>query len=293
MNCGERDSSAARRSRRIARLPAAAALALILLSPAANAADLSDAVLRGTFWNPPAAQPYGRWDGINVGVFAGVTNMDTDFGGSTGQLVAFILRDSTLENEAAPSNWTALPHNITNGRTYGFFLGYNAQWDQLVLGVDAIYSRASSLQGSASDSLSRIVTTSDGVQHDVTIAAQSTMKLIDYATLRMRAGYAFGQFLPYAFIGGAVGRFNYTSSATVTSFETPPAPAVPYTFGPVTRSTNKDNAIVGGFTLGLGVDVALLPNVFLRGEWEFVGFAPTNGIRSAINSGRVGLAMKF
>ena len=43
----------------------------------------------------------------------------------------------------------------------------------------------------------------------------SQMKLIDYGTLRGRAGYAFGQFLPYAFFGGAVGRFNYSTSTTV------------------------------------------------------------------------------
>ena len=48
----------------------------------------------------------------------------------------------------------------------------------------------------------------------MTIKAQSSIKLVDYATLRARAGYAFGQFLPYALVGGAVGRFNYSTSAT-------------------------------------------------------------------------------
>ncbi len=58
-------------------------------------------------------------------------------------------------------------------------------------------------------------------------------------------------------------------------------------------SNNKDNAFVGSFTLGLGVDVALLSNVFLRGEWEFVGFAKVNGILSNTNTGRIGLGVKF
>ena len=44
----------------------------------------------------------------------------------------------------------------------------------------------------------------------------SSIKLIDYGTFRGRAGYAFGQFLPYAVLGGAVGRFNYTNTSTVT-----------------------------------------------------------------------------
>ena len=40
----------------------------------------------------------------------------------------------------------------------------------------------------------------------------SSLKLTDYATFRGRAGYAFGQFLPYAFVGAAVGRMNYSTT---------------------------------------------------------------------------------
>jgi outer membrane immunogenic protein len=292
MTCVERIGAGAVRGGR--RVLAGLGLAgLVLLAPGHAAAGDFDA-LRGSFTNSFDSSSYSRWDGVNFGVDFGLTNQHTDFGGSTSSEVAFILRNTTLENEAAPSSWTTLPADSTNGRNYGLFLGYNVQMDQLVLGVDAAYNRGSSIRNSASDTLARRVTTSDNVQHDVTITASSTMELIDYATLRARAGYAFGQFLPYAFVGGAVGRFNYTTSATVTSLETAltPPPA-PYTYGPITESNNKDNAIVGGFTLGLGLDVAILPNVFLRAEWEFVGFAQVNGIRTTINTGRVGLGVKF
>jgi outer membrane immunogenic protein len=283
------ESRTAPRRGRSLRVTAAVGL-LLAAAPfgGARAADWPDNVLRGTFTQSAPM----RWDGLNLGVQTGLTSMDTDFGNSTGQEVAYILRNSTLENEAAPSSWTALPHNITNSRNYGAFLGYSVQWDQLVVGFDLAYNRPSA-QASASDTLSRRVTTSDNVQHDVTITAQSTMKLVDYATLRARAGYAMGQFLPYAFVGAAVGRFNYTSSATVTSLETPPAPAAPYTYGPFTQSNNKDNAVVGGFAVGLGVDVAVWTNAFLRAEWEYVGFAPVNGIRSGINTGRVAIGLRF
>jgi opacity protein-like surface antigen len=268
-----------------------AALGLLLAARPAAAADFDS--LRGSLSSPFNSATYSRWGGVNFGVVLGLTSMDTDFGNSTSGEVAYILRNSTLEDEAQPSSWTALPNDISNSRTYGAFLGYSVQWDELVVGIDLAYNHPSSMLGSSGDSLSRRVTTSDSVQHDVTIAATSTMKLVDYATMRLRAGYAMGQFLPYAFVGGAAGRFNYTSSSTVTSLETPPAPAVPYTYGPFTQSDNKDDAVVGGFTLGLGMDVALLPNVFLRAEWEYVGFAPVNGIRSGINTGRIGLGVKF
>jgi opacity protein-like surface antigen len=268
-----------------------AAVGLFLLAPGHAAAGDMD-WLRGSF----TSASYSRWEGVNFGVGFGLTNQHTDFGSATSSEVAFILRNTTLENEAHPSDWTTLPADSTNGRNYGLFLGYNVQWDQLVLGVDAAYNRGSSIRNSASDTLARRVTTSDNIQHDVQIDASSTMELVDYATLRARAGYTVGQFLPYAFVGAAVGRFNYTTSATVTSLETAltgaPPPA-PYTYGPITENNNKDNAIVGGFTVGLGVDVAILPNVFLRGEWEFVGFAQVNGIRTTINTGRVGVGVKF
>ena len=82
-------------------------------------------------------------------------------------------------------------------------------------------------------------------------------------------------------------------SATVTDDQTPPAPLLPFTFGPVTATNSKDGAIVGGFLAGLGVDVAILPNMFMRAEWEYIAFAPVNGIRANINTGRVGAGLKF
>jgi opacity protein-like surface antigen len=286
MICVTRDNGAAA-CRRWRLRAGVAMLAATLLAPAAAAADLDDFALRGSFANMFSSSSYSRWDGINFGVQVGLTGMDTDFSSRTDQLIADILRNTTLQDVTLSSTLTTLPHNITNSRNYGAFLGYSTQWEQLVFGIDAAYNRLSSLEASTGDSVSGNVRTSDGVTHTATITAQSTMKLIDYATLRMRAGYAIGQFLPYAFVGAAAGRFNYTSSMTITSSETPAA------FTSITQSNGKDNAVVGGFTLGLGMDVAVLPNVFVRGEWEFVGFATVNGNRSSINTGRVALGMKF
>jgi opacity protein-like surface antigen len=264
------------------------ALALILLAPAAaNAQD----VLRGAFGSGGSIT---RWDGVNFGVQLGITNMNTDFGNSSSALVAYSLRNTTVENEFSPSSWTTLPSSTTNGQQYGAFLGYNWQWDQLVIGADLGYNNLSSLQTSASDSISRFVTTSDTYVNSVTITAQSSVKLIDYATMRARFGYAMGQFLPYVVLGGAVGRFNYATTATTTVSGTSTT-ATPATYGPNTdtESNSKNNAITGGVLAGLGVDVAVLPNVFLRAEWEFIAFAPIGGIKTNINTGRVGIGMKF
>lgn len=281
--------SAVRISQRRRRLRVGMAAALLVALPQGRvmAADWLDGALRGSFTSPGPV----RWDGFQAGGQMGRTNMDTDFGSSTSQQVAYILRNSTLENEAQPSSWATLPHSITNGSSYGAFFGYSSQQEQLVFGFDAAYNRVSSALNSASDSMTRVVTTSDSVQHTVTLTAQSSAKLIDYATARLRVGYGVGQFLPYVFVGGAIGRANYANTSTVRDSQL--SGGVTTVFGPVTQSDAKNNAIVGGVTAGAGIDVALMPNLFLRGEWEYVGFAAVGGIRSSINTGRVGIGMRF
>jgi opacity protein-like surface antigen len=263
--------------------------ALAMSAAYARAADMPE-FLRGS-----TAPSYSRWDGVNFGVQFGLTNMNADFGGSASSLVAFALRNTEVEDQFSPSSWTTLPPTTTNGRQYGAFLGYNVQWDQLVIGFDLAYNSVSSLEASASDTISRqVVTTPDNVNNAVTITAQSSIKLIDYATMRARAGYAFGQFLPYAVVGAAVGRFNYANTATVHDVGTPPlgSPILPFdTLS--TESNSKNNAVVGGPLVGLGIDVAVIPNVFLRAEWEYIAFATVGGIRANMNTGRVGVGARF
>jgi opacity protein-like surface antigen len=255
----------------------------------ARAADWPGAdVLRGSYSAPV------RWDGVNFGVQLGAANMTTDFGNSTGSLVAYILRNTIVEAEYSPSSWTTLPKTTTTGRSYGAFLGYSAQWDQLVLGVDLAYNRASNMEASATDSMSRQFSTSDGFYNHVTVNASSSAKLIDYGTFRGRAGYAIGQFLPYALVGVAVGRFNYASTANVISSGTDVSGGggSPYSTND-TQTNAKNNAFTAGAVAGLGLDMAIMPNVFLRAEFEYIAFAPINGIRNEVKTGRIGVGVRF
>ncbi|MGB7858590.1 MAG: hypothetical protein WBL48_22155 [Pseudolabrys sp.] len=119
-------------------------------------AGAADWPLRGSL-APPT---YVRWDGWQFGVEAGWGNFRSDFGNSTGPLVAFILRNTIQESEFAPSTWTTLPSNTTNGPVFGGYIGYNMQWDQLVLGVDLGYKYANIATG-ANDSISRQFVTSN------------------------------------------------------------------------------------------------------------------------------------
>lgn len=217
---------------------AAAMLAAAAVCDYARAADMSDEdVLRGSYTEggPPG---FVRWDGLVLGAQVGYSNF----------LVNFVDATNT------PS---VLGQSTTSSAQFGGFLGYNVQWDNLVLGVEGAYNRPSSLNTSSASG-----------------STSASLKLVDYATFRARAGYAFGQFLPYGFIGGAVGRMDYAITAAA-------------------NTTSRDNAYSAGFVAGLGVDVAVLPNVFLRAEYEYIAFSPVGSIRSSTNSARAGVGARF
>lgn len=224
-------------SRRRSSAWVAAGLALLLAAAVtgrAKAADLDGSYLRGPYEYEPVVDRPVPWEGFVLGGQIGYSNMAVDFSKtlSTGDL----------------------PNKTTNSVSYGGFLGYNWQVDpNLVLGFDLGYTQPSSLATSNSNS-----------------NGSASYKLVDYGTIRGRAGYAFGQFLPYAALGLGVGRIDYT-----------------------TPSASRDNAYALGFVAGLGIDISLLPNVFLRAEWEYAYFTPESSTTSSVNTGRVGLGVRF
>jgi opacity protein-like surface antigen len=61
----------------------------------------------------------------------------------------------------------------------------------------------------------------------------------------------------------------------------------------VSNAAGQSNALMYGFSAGGGLDWALTQNIFVRGEFEFVQFAPITNISVAIISGRVGAGYKF
>lgn len=190
-------------------------------------------------WQP------NQWGGFYIGGQFGYSYLNSDFRDAWGT-------QNTLSGSVD-----------SNDSSFGGFVGYNsAIWDpQLVLGLELGYDRPSSLETTTTDPNGGLATAS--------------YKLEDYLALRGRAGYAFGSFLPYAVLGAAVGRVNYSITDTT---------------GLV---SGQDNIFPVGLVLGLGMDVSVLPNVFLRGEWEQVIFSPEGGIRSNINTARVGIGFRF
>jgi opacity protein-like surface antigen len=284
---------------------ATCALLVIVSMDNARAADWpSDIpVLRGSYSVPTA-----RWDGPYIGAQGGYTSGNADFGNANGSQISYILAQSELEPIVA--GWTTLPKSGSNTQSYGGFIGYNIQWGEVVTGVELNYNHMG-FNTEAQDSIGPLIVPgaaqSDGsaVQYAVSVASSASVAISDIATARATAGWAFDSLLPYGFVGLAVGRAEVTRTASVTGTKTvTPVNPVTGSLDPALATTgilnlprnpqsDSKSLFAYGFTAGLGINVAVLPNVFLRAEWEYIQFPNVDDMRVAINSARVGLGVKF
>lgn len=266
-------------------------LGLLALTTTSFAADLP--ILRGSMAPPLGYVTYYPWSGFYIGGQGGWTAGGVDFGNATKPLVAYILRNTDAEQYRV-SDWTTLPKRDSSGTSYGGFIGYNWQWDDAVLGIELSYNRTS-FSVDAEDSMRRIFSTSVA-NHDLTVKAEGGLEITDYATLRGRGGWAFGSFLPYVTGGLAIARGNVTKNVSVkdvwcdNTIDAGCAPSIAYTEA---ASDNKDGTFAYGYAVGGGVDYALLPNLFLRAEYEFLGFSDFSDMHAYISNFRAGAALKF
>ncbi len=259
-------------------------------------ADASDPpYLRGSNAYDFEFSGYKRWAGVYGGVHGGYSSATMNFGHSAKSLLGFIDRNSILNGEVP--DWTVLGSNNPAGTLWGGFVGYNWQWDAVVLGLEVNYSRGS-LAGGTSGGMSRILTLSDQYTYTITASAASTVRITDVATIRARAGQAMGAWLPYATVGFAVGRADITRSAsnsypppTDASGAAPPRPNLPAFAG--SDSEGKNGAFAYGISAGAGVDFEVVPGVLLRAEYEHVRFLPLDGVNVVINTVRAGAGVKF
>ncbi len=270
-----------------------ALIALTFASPAI-AADLDLDILRGPLPVGPAT--FTRWSGFYVGGQIGYTNANAEFQNATQPGLGYALRETTLENEFNVSQWPTLGTANQSAPTYGGFVGYNIQWQDAVLGVEANLNRAGFTLQAPSTPIGPLITAPDslGYTHSVTISSTGSLTSTDFASLRARAGYVFGNFLPYGFVGMAVGGMANVSVAS-NLLDVQCNSATPPLCGryPFSNSFNQNSQILYGFAGGGGVDWALTPNIFLRAEFEWDVFNAPPGILLTLATGRVGGGFKF
>jgi opacity protein-like surface antigen len=279
----------------------------------ALAADFKDYALRGSTAQPVhyevPAQPRfvpgypvrPRWDGVYIGGQVGFANSGVNFSGGVADLVANLLRETTVQAEFSPSDWVNLPNQSITRPSYGGFIGYNMQRDEILFGIEANYNRTNIRMG-AGDSIGRVVTTSDGYANTVVLSGASSMHLTDYGTLRARAGWVHDSLIPYGFGGVAVARATVSRMASVTvdgvdadpACDNPPdSVCLPsYTFA-ASEGETKKGAFAYGWTLGAGVDWFVSSNLFVRGEYEYIGFAKFYGVDFHIHTARAAAGIRF
>ena len=239
----------------------------------AQAADMPDLpFLRGSFTEGLSATSV-NWQGFYVGG-------QVSYGSVTSKVASGVnsdLQATFIPPNNVSYNWQPLGSAHGNTTGYGAFVGYNSQWDDVVVGFEANYIH---------DGF-RSVTNSVGLRYEadnVTLQSvtnsNATVKLSDFGSLRVRGGYVMGCFLPYLFAGTGLG--GQTVDRTVS--------ASPDPLRPGTSAASKTK-LVFGYSAGAGIDVMLVGGLFVRAEFEYRRV--TSDVESNINTVRAGLGYKF
>jgi opacity protein-like surface antigen len=263
------------------------------LTSAAAAADYGP--LRGSTFDPPR---YRNWEGFYVGGQVGTGGGGANFSGESQAVSSSAIVNTWLVSEGVASWATAEKADTGQALQYGGFIGYNAQWGDVVLGIEASYNHTdvnANAYGRSPVSGRMWLTDPTSWRHSVLAQAEGDITLTDFATVRGRAGYAFGSFLPYVTGGVAIGRaswwtrarVDYPDSEKADSSVTTADPG-PWDSGWVTQG--KSNSLIYGWSAGLGMDVALTQNIFLRAEYEYIQFSQS---KLNLNNARAGLGIKF
>jgi outer membrane immunogenic protein len=274
------------------------AAAIFGAASGAQAADMPDLpILRGAFTDGLTTSKV-NWQGFYIGGQAGYGASDENFNGSTSNMIAALTANNVISDMGVAQWNLGLGKQTHQSSGFGGFAGYNAQWDDVVLGVEASYLHGR-FGGTATASQGPLVgLLSDNNFHAVTATSQSTISISDMATFRGRAGYAFGSFLPYMFGGFALGDADISQGVTIqdnfaTTFAAAVAPcssrlAFCNTLG---SSQVQHGHLIYGYSGGLGIDVNLIGGLFLRAEWEYIRF--TSAVDTNVNTVRAGLGYKF
>ena len=252
------------------------------------------------------SQPTYHWGGVYGGVQGGYSSSSVNFGQAASSDIGYLLRSTAIEQDQGVSQWTVLGNRSPTGTGLGGFIGYNCEWEDVILGLELNYNHVSLSANSAIRSHGASPTAP--ICHRVIITFTTSMSAGNRRcispTSRPSADAPVGKrasFLPYGFAGFALGRANTSTTATLsfTATDYPDSEAPPLTplsnlaYGPVTQGNTQNNALAYGVAAGGGVDIAVLPNLFLRAEVEYIYFAPVNDIHVTVTTARLGAGLKF
>jgi outer membrane immunogenic protein len=262
------------------------------MTAGAHAADLSDLpILRGGLTDGPVSRV--NWAGVYVGGQVTRGGADMDFTNAGQDLLAKLLNNVDVEAQFNISKWPVGERAHASGTGYGGFAGYNFQWTEAVIGVELNYTHGT-LFGSSRGSQARVLQFPTDYVTTAAISSSSSMRLTDYGSLRVRGGYALDSFLPYGFVGVAMGQADINRRADADLnylYVGTQVPAKPNYSASGFLTDNANSHFVTGFATGLGFDWMLCAGLFMRAEWEYLRF--TAKVDTSVNTARIGLGYKF
>ena len=279
------------------RLAAVLAVTALSFTPAL-AADY----LRGPLPEPAAKTGISQswdWSGYTVSVHGLWGTGTADQSG-----LANSVTNATFPDLAATSAIAGLVNFGTptlRGSGYGFAFGYNTQFDDVVLGLEGEYNRASMTADSAFGPVARRLATTGTTQWDTTVSGSARTRVRDYGVLRARVGAAFDRFLPFVSAGLVVGRFNSTASMSGTTQEmqlyTDPNTNVqswiPLSGVLASSGSVKTSGYSWGYAVGAGLDVAITDAIFARGQWEYLGIGGASNVNIGLHTFKGGIGARF
>lgn len=283
----------------------AAAAALAIGALGALPAQGADMALRGSM---PAYEPTGpNFGGIYLGGFAGVGNTSMDARSAARSAATRSLSGLIFLNP--PSGGTPAPDLIDNDPirvnppVFGGFVGYQAQFEDAVIGFEIDYTRVGG-RGGTSDWTQpySLLYASDSFTDAFSQSALVQARLQDYMTFRGRAGWVVGRFMPFATAGFVLARGDVSTTYTAgfSRIDTQPGDGVdwtrPYgtiTGAPPTNTRAVRNATGWGLAAGLGIDALVTDNIFLRGEYQYVRVNSMGGIALTMHTIRAGVGIKY
>jgi len=260
------------------------------MTAGAQAADLSDLpILRGGLTEGTGGRV--NWSGVYVGGQVTRGAADMDFTNSGQDLLAKLLNNIDVEAQFNISKWPVGERAHASGSGYGGFAGYNFQWTDAVIGVELNYTHGT-LFGSSKGAQARTFQFPTDYVTTAAISSSSSMRLTDYGSLRVRGGYAVGSWLPYAFVGIALGQadINRRADAAI-NYQYVGTNGLPNYSASGFLTDNANSHLVTGFAAGLGFDWMLCAGLFMRAEFEYLRFTST--VDTSVSTARLGLGYKF
>ncbi len=288
-----------------------AAQVLLVFAPVmitgANAADLGAVSWP---WSAPDSYsdiPTYDWSGGYVAIMGGYNSSNVTAGDLASTMVDVAIPAWNYAEKAKALAKASTQDMTASGGVYSLHAGFNVMMERLVVGGELEYGKFSpalNAQGAFNQSREfeqKTFTLTDGssaTDHiGATLKYSNKTQMLDFGLLNGRAGYAYGRFMPYALVGLGVTRVKIDAKMAATENHLVEVGGaynskLSYNIGPSIGSYTKD-AYAATFSFGLGFEYALMDNLLLRAQYNYMTAGPLKGETISNNLARGGLALKF